>query len=87
MTRDPIESNFAGMISQEGVCIAFTYAAMNNLCIYSGDIKSASLHALTSKKNFIVCEEEFPLEYHEYNAIIKRVLYGGNLQELTTGST
>ena len=31
LTRDPIESNFTGVVSHESVCIAFTYAALNEL--------------------------------------------------------
>ena len=54
LTRDPIESNFTGVVSQESVCIAFTYAALNGLKIYAADIKSAYLQAPASKKHFII---------------------------------
>ena len=77
LIRDPIEFNFAGVVSRESVCIAFTYAALNGLNVYAVDIKSAYLQAPTSEKHFIVCRDEFPLEYCGCNAIIKRALYWG----------
>ena len=77
LPRDPIESNFAGVVSRESVCIAFTYATLNSLDIYAADIKSAYLQAPTSEKQFIVCGDEFPLKYCGCNAIINRVFYGG----------
>ena len=77
LTRDPVDSNFAGVVSRESVRIAFTYAAINNLLVYAADIKSAYLQAPTSEKHFIVCGDEFPIEYRGCNAIIKRALYGG----------
>ena len=77
LTRDTVESNFAGVVSRESVHIAFAYAAINGLNVYATDIKSAYLQAPTSEKYFIVCGDEFPLEYCRCNAIIKRVLHGG----------
>ena len=50
LTRDPLESDFAGVVSREKVRIALTYAAMNNLSVHTADIKSANLQALTSEK-------------------------------------
>ena len=77
LTSYPIESDFAGVITCESVRIAFTYAALNGLDVYAADIKSAYVRAPTSEKHFIVCGDEFPLEYRGCDAIIKRDLYGG----------
>ena len=30
-TEDPIGSNFAGVVSRESICIAFTYVALNGI--------------------------------------------------------
>ena len=76
LTRDPIDSNFTSVVSQESVCIAFTYAFLNGLNVYAADIKSAYLQAPTSGRHFIICGDEFPLKYHGCNALIKRALMG-----------
>ena len=62
LNPDPIDSNFAGVVSRDSVCIIFTYAAVNGLDIYAADIKSVYLQAPTSEKHFIHCGDEFPLE-------------------------
>ena len=77
LTADPLESNFAGVVSRESVRIAFTYAALNELKVYAADIKSAYLQAPTSEKHYIICGEEFPMEHRGCIGIIKRALYGG----------
>ena len=77
LTPDPIDSNFAGVVSRESVRIALTYAALNGLDICAADIKSAYLQAPTSEKHYIICGSEFPLEYQGRVAVIKRALYGG----------
>ena len=77
LTRDPAESNYAGVVSRESVRIAFTYAALNGLNVATGDIKSAYLQAPSSEKHYIICGKEFPLELQGRVAIIRRALYGG----------
>ena len=77
LTPDPIDSNYAGVVSRESVRIALTYAALNDLNICAADIKSAYLQAPTSEKHYVICGSEFPLEYQGKIAIIKRALYGG----------
>ena len=77
LTADPESSNFAGVVSRESVRIALTYAALNNLDVCAGDIKSAYLQAPASEKHYIVCGDEFPLEWQGRVAIIRRALYGG----------
>ena len=44
LTPDPDTSNYAGVVSRESVRIALTYAALNDLEVCAGDIKSAYLH-------------------------------------------
>ena len=76
-TPDPYESNYSGVVSRESVRISFTYAALNDLKVSTGDIKSAYLQAPSSEKHYIICGNEFPLEYRGQVAIIQRALYGG----------
>ena len=40
LNPDPIDSNFAGLVTWDSVRIIFTYAAVNGLDIYAADIKS-----------------------------------------------
>ena len=42
-TPDPIGSTYAGVVSRESVCIAFTYAALNGLDVFAADIQNAYL--------------------------------------------
>ena len=77
LSPDPIDSNYAGVVSRESVRIAFTYAALNRLDIAAADVKSAYLQAPTSEKHYIICGAEFPLELQGKVAVIKRALYGG----------
>ena len=77
LTKDPDSSNYAGVVSRESVRIALTYAALNDLDVCAGDIKSAYLQAPSSEKHYIICGEEFPLEWQGRVAHIRRALYGG----------
>ena len=61
-TPDPIGSTYAGVVSSESICIAFTYAALNGLDIYAADIRNAYLQAPSSQKHYIICGPEFGLE-------------------------
>ena len=48
---------------------------MNDLDIYTADIKNAYIQALTSEKHYIICGPEFG--WHEgKRVLIKRALYG-----------
>ena len=60
LTCDPIESNYAGVVSCKSIRIALTYAALNGLNVAAGDIKSAYLQAPTSEKHYIICGKESP---------------------------
>ncbi len=77
LTPDPDTSNYVGVVSRESVRISPTYAALNNLDLYAGDIKSAYLQAPSSEKHYIICGNEFPLEWQGRVAVICRALYGG----------
>ena len=76
-TPDPQGSTYAGVVSRESVRIAFTYAALNGLDIFAGDIQNAYLQAPSSQKDYIVCGPEFGLENVGRTALIHRALYGG----------
>ena len=75
LTKDSVDSNYAGVVSWEIVRISFTYEALNGLNVCVGNIKSAYLQAPSSKKHYIICGKEFPLEMQGRVAIIKRALY------------
>lgn len=78
LTPDPDMSNFAEVVSRESVRTALMYAAPNDLKVCTGDIKSAYLlaHPIL-EKHFIVCGDEFPLEYQGLIVLIRQALYGG----------
>ena len=48
--------------SRESVHIALTYAALNDLNVFAADIRNASLQALSSQKDYIICGPEFGVE-------------------------
>ena len=61
-TPDPVGSKYAGVVSQESVQIAFTYAALNDLDVCMADIRNAHLQSPTSQKHYIICGPEFGME-------------------------
>ena len=61
-TPSPAGSTYAGVVSRESVRIAFTYAALNELDVFSADIRNSYLQAPSSEKHFIICGPEFGLE-------------------------
>ena len=65
------------IVSRESVCIAFTYAALNNLNIFAADIQNDYLQAPSFEKHFVICSQEFGLENIGKKAVIVRALYGG----------
>ena len=76
-TPDPIGSTYAGVISRESVRIVLTYAALNDLDVFSADIQNAYLQAPSSQKDYIICGPEFGIENIGRTALIHRALYGG----------
>mmetsp|Transcript_19826 Transcript_19826/g.19059 ORF Transcript_19826/g.19059 Transcript_19826/m.19059 type:complete len:82 (+) Transcript_19826:1978-2223(+) len=66
LTADPNKSNYAGVVSRESVRITFNYAALNNLDICAGDIKSAYIQTPSSGKHYIIYGVEFPVEIRYY---------------------
>ena len=67
-TPDPECSTYASGVSRESVCIALTYAALND---------NAYLQAPSSQKHFIICGCEFGLENVGRKALIRHAFYGG----------
>ena len=76
-TPEPELSTFAGVVSRESVCIALTYAALNNIAVTTCDIRNAYLQAPSSEKHYVICGAEFGLEHIGKIALIRRALYGG----------
>ena len=65
------------MVSRESVCIALTYAALNDLNVFAANIWNAYLQAPSSQKDYIICGPEFGVENIGQTALIHRALYGG----------
>ena len=78
-TPGPKYSNYAGVVSTDSVIIALTYADLNDLYVTAANIQSAYLQATSSEKHYVLCGKEFGLENEGNISLIKRVLYGGNL--------
>ena len=70
-------STFAGVVSRESVCIAFTYAALNGLPVCTADIQNAYLQAPASEKHYVICGPELGLENIGQIAVIVLALYDG----------
>ena len=76
-TPNVITSTYAGVVSRESVRIAFTYAALNGLDIFAGDIRNAYLQAPSSRKDYVMHGPEFGVENVGRVALIHRALHGG----------
>jgi hypothetical protein len=76
-TANPVGSTYAGVVSQESVRIALTYAALNELDVTAANMRNAYLQAPSSHKHYITCRPEFGLENQGKKALITRALYGG----------
>ena len=64
-------------LSCNSVCIAFIYAALNNLGVWAADICNAYLQAPFSQKDYVICGPEFGLENVCKRALIRQALHGG----------
>ena len=60
---DIVSFSFAGVVSQESVCVALTYASLNNIPIIVADIQNAYLQAPSSEKHYVVLKDEFGEEH------------------------
>jgi hypothetical protein len=76
-TGSPVGSTYAGVVSRESVCIALTYADLNDINVCAADIRNAYLQAPSSQKDYIVCGPEFELENVGKIRLIHRAVYGG----------
>ena len=76
-THDPIGSTCASAVLRGNVWIPFTSVTLNNLDIYTADIRNAYLQALSLQKDHIICGLEFGLENMCKVALIHCALYGG----------
>ena len=71
-----IGSTYAGVVSRERVCIALTYAALNDLDVFAADIWKY-LQAPSSQKDYTIWGPEFGVENIGQMALIHCALYGG----------
>ena len=76
-TLDLIGPTYTGVVSRESVQIALTYAALNDLDVFTADIQNAYLQAPSSQKDYIICGPEFGVENIGRTALIHHALYGG----------
>ena len=76
-SADPIGSIYAGVVSRDSVCIALTYAVLNDIDVLAVDIQNAYLQAPSSQKHYVICGAEFGLENVGKVALIRQALYGG----------
>ena len=76
-TLDPIGSTYAGVVSRESVRIALTYAALNNLNVFTANIRNAYLQGPSSQKDYNICGPEFCVENIGQTALIHHALYSG----------
>ena len=61
-TNPSAESIYAGVVSQESVCIDFTLAALNGLDSFESDIQNAYLIDPCGEEIIFTCEHEFVSE-------------------------
>ena len=75
--KAPEASACAGLVSRESTRIAFIYAALNSVDVWSCDMKNAYLQSPTSKNHYVVCEPKWSLENQGKIAITFRARNGG----------
>ena len=75
-TPDPMTITYDGVVSRKSVRITFTYANLNNLDVWAGDVQTAYLPAPCSEKYYTVLGPEFRPEYKGRKALIIQVAYG-----------
>ena len=66
---------YARVVSRKIVCIALTMEELNNLDVFTSDIKNAHLQAPVTKKIWTVCGHEFGVDSGK-QSIVFRALYG-----------
>ena len=71
-TPDTVNSTYAGVVSRESVFISFTYAALNDLNVWVGDVQDAYLQAPWSEKYYTILGPE----HQGKKSIIVRAVYG-----------
>ena len=76
-TPDQIGSTVAGVVSCNSVRIAFTYAALNDLQVFTADIHNSYsyLQAPSCQKDYVVCGPEFGIKNLGNVALIHRAFF------------
>ncbi len=78
-TPDSLTSSFAGVVSQDSICIALMHAALLGLPVLGADIRNAYLQAPSSEQHFIICGPEFGIENKGRIGLIQCAFYGGKV--------
>ena len=76
-THDPIGSTYVGVLSRDSIRVAFTYASLDGLDLFTVNIRDVYIHAHSLKKYFIICGKDFSLDNIGKKVLIRRELYGG----------
>jgi len=72
----PTQVTYSSVVTRESVCIAFTFAASNNLDILSTDVDNAYLQAPVWEKVHITAGPEFGTQQIGQTVLVVRVMYG-----------
>ena len=70
-----IGSTYACVVSRDSAQIAFIYAALNGINVWSAGIRNYYLQDPSSQKDYIICRLEFGLKNVGKVALINRALY------------
>ncbi len=75
LTQAQATITYASVVSRETVCLALTFASLNDLEVKVGDVLSAYIIAPVKEKVWTILGPEFGLDSGK-SAIIVRALYG-----------
>ncbi len=75
LTEAPATITYASVVSRETVCMALTFASLNDLKVKVGNVLNAYITAPVKEKVWTILGPEFGLDSGK-SAIIVRALYG-----------
>ncbi len=75
LTEAPATIPYASVVSRETVCLALTFASLNDLKVKVGDILNAYITAPVKEKVWTILGPKFGLDSGK-SAVIVRALYG-----------
>ncbi len=75
LTKAPVTITYASVVSRETVCLALTFASLNDLKVKVGNVLNAYITAPVKEKVWTILGLEFGLDSGK-SAVIVRALYG-----------